>query len=148
MPRDELSKRLSQIIATDREAPPIPVLRLGAVLLQHVEALPTDWQARLIEWITSDAAPEKVRWMISSSERFSTLVEREVLLPEFRDRFAVVEVSLPTLRERRDEFPLLAQQALECGNHSDKQVIGSALMSGSSFVLTTGRAIWRSCLRS
>jgi len=124
MPRDELSKRLSQIIATDREAPPIPVLRLGAVLLQHVEALPTDWQARLIEWITSDAAPEKVRWMISSSERFSTLVEREVLLPEFRDRFAVVEVSLPTLRERRDEFPLLAQQALECGNHSDKQVIG------------------------
>jgi DNA-binding NtrC family response regulator len=62
--------------------------------------------------------------MISSSERFSDLVERELLLPEFRDRFTVIEVTLPTLRERRDEFPLLAQQALESCNHPGKQLLG------------------------
>lgn len=124
LPREELSKVLSQIMTTELESPPIPVLRLGAVLLQCVEALPTDWQARLIEWISSDAAPEKVRWMISSTEPFSDLVEREVLLPEFRDQFSVIEVTLPTLRERRDEFPLLAQQALESCNHSGKQLLG------------------------
>lgn len=124
LPREELSKVLSQLVAPEREAPPIPVLRLGAVLLQNVESLPTDWQARLTELVSSESGSENVRWMIASSESFSNLVEREVLLPEFRDEFAVIEVSLPSLRERRDEFPLLAQQALESCNHTQKQLMG------------------------
>lgn len=124
MPRPQLSDVLSQLLTSEREAPPIPVLRLGAVLLQHVESLPMDWQIRLAEAVASDQAPENVRWMISSERMLSDLVQEDILLPEFRDQFSAIEVILPSLRDRRDEFELLAQQALESQNQGSKQVQG------------------------
>ncbi len=122
------------------------MLRLGAVLLQCVEALPTDWQARLIEWISSDAAPEKVRWMISSTEPFFGIWSSgKCCSPSSAISSRSLRSRCRHCAERRDEFPLLAQQALESCNHSGKQLMGFSRMSGSSSGPTTGRETWMSC---
>jgi DNA-binding NtrC family response regulator len=80
-------------------------------------------------WLTRNAdlepGPHAVRWMMSAAANYDTLVETGVLLAEFRDRFGVVEVAIPTLRERPADLALLSQHALEENNQgSEKQLTG------------------------
>lgn len=125
LPTKPLNETLSRLLHPDREELPIPVLRVGAVLLQHVEHLPREWQLKLTEQVDLAAGPHAVRWMLSSSGVLDEQVEGEQLLPAFRDRFGVLEVSLPDLRDRPEDLPLLAQHALEeCNAGSPKQISG------------------------
>ena len=119
-PITQLNEILGRLLHPDREELPIPVLRVGAVLLQNVESLPREWQLKLTEQVDLSPGPEAVRWMLSSDSALGSLVEGEQLLPAFRDRFGVLEVTLPTLRNRSEDLPLLAQQALEECNSDNK----------------------------
>lgn len=121
-PLDVLLRRL---IHPERDELPIPVLRVGAVLLQHVEELPRDWQRKLTDEVDLATSPAAVRWMLASERSFDVLIEEEKLIPEFLDRFGVLEVRLPPLRQRLDDLPLLALHALEEYNTgSAKQIFG------------------------
>ncbi len=125
LPTKPLGEILSRLLNPEREELPIPVLRVGAVLLQHVESLPREWQQRLVERVDLLTGPQAVRWMLSSDKSYDQLVEQEQLLPEFRDRFGVLEVVLPCLRDRAEDLQLLAQHALEeCNVGSDRQIAG------------------------
>ena len=124
-PTEQLNETLGRLRKTEVNDLPIPVLRVGAVLLQHVESLPPQWQMWLTKSVDLTPGPHAVRWMLSSEKDFDELVRAEVLLPEFRDCFGVLEVALPTLRERPLDLPLLVQHALEeCNSGSEKQVTG------------------------
>ena len=127
LPTKQLSEILGPLMNPDREELPIPLLRVGAVLLQYVESLPREWQLNLTEQVDLSPGPEAVRWMLSSDSAFEALVEGEQLLPAFRDRFGVLEVTLPTLRNRPEDLLLMAQQALEECNSDNtpmKQLTG------------------------
>lgn len=125
LPTEQLNEILGRLRKPEVDDLPIPVLRVGAVLLQHVESLPAQWQLWLTKSVDLDPGPHAVRWMLSSEKDFDELVRAEVLLPEFRDCFGVLEVALPILRERPLDLPLLAQHALEeCNSGSEKQVTG------------------------
>ena len=125
LPAEQLNDLLGRLRSPDREDLPIPVLRVGAVLLQHVEHLPGQWQMWLTKSVGLDPGPHAVRWMLSAERDFDQLVEEHTLIPEFRDRFGVLEVALPTLRERPADLPLLAQHALEeCNAGNPKQLTG------------------------
>ncbi len=136
LPTKQLSEIFGRLLNPDREELPIPVLRVGAVLLQFVESLPREWQLKLTEQVDLSPGPEAVRWMLSSDSALDALVEGERLLPAFRDRFGVLEVSLPTLRNRPEDLSLLAQQALEeCNsdNQTRKQLTGFSPDVGEQF---------------
>ncbi len=124
-PAEPLNETLGRLRQPEREELAIPLLRVGAVLLQHVESLPGQWQMWLTKSVDLNPGPHAVRWMLSSEQSSEELVESETLLPEFRDRFGVLEVALPTLRDRPLDLPLLAQHALEeCNVKSPKQLSG------------------------
>ena len=124
-PTDPLKEVLSRLRSPEKDDLPIPILRVGAVLLQHVESLPREWQLWLTKSVDLAPGPHAIRWMLSSEQPFDQLVEAEVLLPEFRDQFGVIEVALPALRQRPLDFPLLAQHALEeCNSGCEKQITG------------------------
>ncbi len=125
LPADALSELLERVSSPDKVDLPIPVLRVGAVLLQHVEQLPRELQIWLNRNVDLKPGPHAIRWMISASSSFDALVESGDLHPEFRDRFGVLEVALPALRDRPEDLALLAQHALEeCNVHSDQQRTG------------------------
>ncbi|RLS55023.1 MAG: PAS domain-containing protein [Planctomycetota bacterium] len=120
-----LDELLDSLLAPEREEPPIPVLRRGAVLLQHADHLPRDWQRRMTEEVDLTAGSGAVRWMIAVSSPLDLLVQSGELLPEFCDRFGVLEIHLPKLGDRPGEFPLLVQQAIEVANTTgDPQITG------------------------
>ena len=125
LPIEQLNEILGRLRNAEKEDLPIPVLRVGAVLLQHVESLPNAWQLWLTKVVDLEPGPTAVRWMLSSEQNYDSLVETEVLIPEFRDRFGVLEVTLPALRDRPTDLTLLAQHALEERNAgSEKQLTG------------------------
>ena len=124
-PAAQLKETLGRLRQPEREDLAIPILRVGAVLLQHVESLPGPWQRELTKSVDLASGPQAVRWMLSSERGFDELVESETLLPEFRDRLGILEVVLPTLRDRPLDWPLLAQHALEeCNAGDQKQLSG------------------------
>ena len=125
LPAEALSEILDRLSTPDKVDLPIPVLRVGAVLLQHVERLPRELQESLIRRTDLDPGPHAIRWMMSADSPFDSLVDSGLMLPEFRDRFGVLEVVLPTLRDRPADLALLAQHALEeCNSGSQKQLTG------------------------
>ena len=125
LPTEQLNEILGRLRRVETEDLPIPVLRVGAVLLQHVESLPREWQLWLTKSVDLEPGPHAVRWMLASEQDLNRLVENETLLGEFRDRFGVLDVALPALRDRTADFPLLAQHALEeCNVGCHKQITG------------------------
>jgi len=125
LPSEQLSAILGRLQNPEKDELPIPVLRVGAVLLQHVESLPREWQLWLTNRVDLEPGPHAIRWMLASEHSFDTLVETDVLLPEFRDRMGVLEVALPAVRDRPADLPLLAQYILEeCNSDSEKQLTG------------------------
>lgn len=121
--RSELETILKPLTTPQRDSESVPVLRPGVVYLQGVERLPAELQKDIVEHLNHAPTPS-IRWMIASVSPLSDLVDREILLPEFRHLLAVIEVSLPALRHRMDEFHLLAQQALETCNQGEHQIQG------------------------
>ncbi|MFO1008183.1 MAG: helix-turn-helix domain-containing protein [Planctomycetaceae bacterium] len=125
LPVEALSEILDRLSTPDKIDLPIPVLRVGAVLLQHVESLPRELQLSLIENVDLTPGPHAIRWMMSAASSFDGLVDTGVMLPDFRDKFGVLEVALPSLRERPADLAFLAQHALEeCNSGSQKQLTG------------------------
>ena len=125
LPTVQLNEILGRLRDPEKEDLPIPVLRVGAVLLQYVESLPREWQLWLTKSVDLEPGPHAVRWMLASDQDFDHLVEGDTLLGEFRNRFGVLDVTLPALRDRAADLPLLAQHALEeCNAGCSQQVIG------------------------
>ena len=125
LPVEALSEILDRLSTPDKVDLPIPVLRVGAVLLQHVESLPRELQQSLVRNVDLAPGPHAIRWMISADSSLDDLVDAGAILPDFRDRFGVLEIALPTLHDRPADLALLAQHALEeCNSGSEKQLTG------------------------
>ena len=87
--------------------------RNGTLYLDSICRLGEDTQKKLAEKLTRPADGENPRVVGATSEDLLSLVEKEVLRPDFYHRFASRVLRLPPLRERKQDLPFLAQHFIE-----------------------------------
>jgi two-component system response regulator GlrR len=93
----------------------------GTVLIEHIEAMSKDLQARLSEAIERNAyrrvggtedIPLEARLIATSTAGVDALAASGRLVPELSAQLRLLEISLPPLRERRDDILPLAAHVL------------------------------------
>mgnify|MGYP002623996854 CR=1 FL=1 len=130
IPAREMKQALRRLQSEVREEEDLRAIRLPAQLyLASVEFLARDLQERLLVelHVNQAAAHMHLRMMSSSTIPLERAVEQDRLLPEFHYLLTPIQIDLPPLRNRREDFPLLAQHFLEAENRgTDKQLTGIA----------------------
>jgi DNA-binding NtrC family response regulator len=132
MPAIELKLTLKRLLSEETE-PEDDLFRAGTVYLKTAGDLPRDIQELLLPRQSNRSARG---WqLISCDERpLADLVGSEQLLPEYVDLLCEIVVTIPPLRARRGDLPLMAQDILESINRGDaKQVGGFALEVAEQF---------------
>ena len=94
----------------------------GTLLLKQISEMPLDLQARLARAIgdrqikpggSEQALPVTVRILAASTRNLSTLVDQGAFRKDLLYRLNIVSLRIPSLRERREDIPLLAEHFLE-----------------------------------
>ncbi len=94
----------------------------GTVLLENIEDLSRENQ----EWILkefsaiSENNKNSLRLITSSIKTLDGLRKESILLPDFYYFISVLEISLPSLSDRKEDLPVLAQHFLEIQNESEQ----------------------------
>jgi DNA-binding NtrC family response regulator len=86
--------------------------RVGTVYLADPAALSRDVQQQLLDLFTDDR-PGTPRLVCGSPRPAAADVTAGRLLPEFHTQLSVLELTVPPLRERAAELPLIASRLLE-----------------------------------
>jgi transcriptional regulator with PAS, ATPase and Fis domain len=95
----------------------------STVYLQNVDAMPRDVQELVVTSFPANDA--ELRLMAGTSKSLESLVASDQMQAEFFYRISPLRISLPPLRNRPEDFPLLAQAFLERQNvGSEKQFEG------------------------
>ncbi len=107
----------------ESQASPLPGGVPGTVYLQNVDAMPRDVQELVV---TSFSERDKeLRLMAGTSKSLEALVTSDHMRADFFYRISPLRISLPPLRNRPEDFPLLAQAFLERQNvGAEKQFEG------------------------
>lgn len=84
----------------------------GTVHVQHVEALVTRDQMRLASLLADPAGSLPMRVIGSSDLDLAPLAETNEFHRDLYERLGVITITLPPLRERRDDIPLLVNVLL------------------------------------
>lgn len=124
LPCEELDHEVLQMTIHAFDSVPSPPQEFPhTLLLENVDRLPLVSQDVLCNILTSQS--QNYRVLATTSQRLEELVKKGQFLPELAyilDQFTVV---IPTLRERREDIPLLAQAVLEdCNARGAKQALG------------------------
>ena len=94
----------------------------GVVFLDEVGELPLEVQAKLVRALmekqvrpvgATEAVPFSVRVVAASSRNLATAVEQGQFRKDLYYRLNVVKLTIPALRERREDIPMLAQHFVE-----------------------------------
>jgi len=97
----------------------------GTLLLDEISAMPYDLQSKLLRVLQEDYIrrvggskdiPVNVRIIATVNEPPQELIERGMLRKDLFYRLNVVNISIPPLREREDDIPILAEKFLEKHN--------------------------------
>lgn len=112
---------LSQItgLLTAAERAPSP----PTILLRNVDALPPDAQERLFARTRDSRAA--LRWMSTSAAPLEALASADQFHQELASWLSTIEIRVPSLSERLEDLPLVAQAMLEEVNgHGGRQLSG------------------------
>ncbi|MBQ7607558.1 MAG: sigma-54-dependent Fis family transcriptional regulator [Desulfovibrionaceae bacterium] len=94
----------------------------GTLFLDEVSELPLDLQVKLVALLQErsfervggeEAIGVDVRLLVATTKDLSRLVEEQKFLPDLYYLLNVVTISLPPLRERREDIPLLVAHYVE-----------------------------------
>jgi DNA-binding NtrC family response regulator len=94
----------------------------GTVYLKEPAALPRDLQARLCEWLSKDETA-RPRFLAGTNVDLEGEVAAGRFLKELYHTLATVVISLPPLRERVEEVPLLIERFLERANADGEKTV-------------------------
>jgi DNA-binding NtrC family response regulator len=93
------------------------------VVLQDVDALAPEVQEKLLARVQTIRIP--LRWMTSSAAPLEDLASAGKFLPELAQLLSTLVIRIPSLSERLDDLPLVAQAFLEERNgHGGRQLSG------------------------
>lgn len=121
LPPRELRRTLRELFDTlaETDATAAPAMRPGTLYLKDVDALQTDAQDLILAEI-----PDADLRLIAGTANAESSVSLKM---EFRLHVSTLRIDLPALRNRTEDFPLLAQAFLERLNRgSERQVVGFA----------------------
>jgi two-component system response regulator HydG len=102
----------------------------GTVFLDEIGELPLDLQAKLLRALQekevrplggSQAIPIKARILAATHQNLTEMVEQGRFRRDLYYRLNVVKLTLPPLRERQEDIPLLAAQFLERNSREMKR---------------------------
>jgi DNA-binding NtrC family response regulator len=124
---DELERVLTRLIESARPATgglaggsPQP----GSVFLADVECLPRDLQERLVLIYSNADKPPAVRLLAATCLALSTFVADPRLRTDFQAFISPMPIEVPSLSQRPDDLPLLAQHFLEEHNRDEQKQVG------------------------
>ena len=105
---------IDEILGTDSEPGLWHRAVQGSLYLHEIEALPLSAQARLVRrLIDTESQPGAPRYLASAAAPLGEAVRFRRFRSDLYYRLAVVVVTLPPLRERPEDVPLLAACILE-----------------------------------
>src|SRR5580698_4932734 len=102
----------------------------GTVFLDEIAELPLDLQAKLLRALQekevrplggSHAVPMKARILAATHQDLAAMVEQSKFRRDLYYRLNVVKLTMPPLRERREDIPLLAAHFLERNSRETKR---------------------------
>lgn len=122
IPAIELKLTIKRLLSEETQ-PEDDLFRAGTVFLKSAGDLPRDIQELLLPRQLNRSA---TGWqLISCDDRpLAELVATEQLLPESADLLSEIVITIPPLRSRRDDLPLIAQDILESLNRGDAKQVG------------------------
>jgi DNA-binding NtrC family response regulator len=128
---------------TEEAARGLPEASRDTLLLKRVHRLPVSAQERVLLWF--DESKRQFPFLISTtSDPFERLAASEQFIPELLYRISAYRISLPPLRERRQDIPHLFRLMLaEIG----QQMGVRAAMPDSQALETLGDYSWPGNLR-
>jgi DNA-binding NtrC family response regulator len=106
----ELAKRL---FGPDPDGQIIPLIedaRGGTLVLEDIEALPADLQARLLSWMDDQGSPPETRVIAICNLQEQGKTCESALRPDLYFRLAAMKITLPPLRARGEDILLLFTQ--------------------------------------
>lgn len=96
----------------------------GTLYLRQPHQMPLDVQSHLVDWWSDQDAP-RVRVVVGTSSDLRHDLDTGRILETFYTAFGILEVRLPSLRQRPADLPALVQQVLRrIAQHTDSPVVG------------------------
>ncbi|MCP4007223.1 MAG: sigma-54-dependent Fis family transcriptional regulator [bacterium] len=105
----------------------------GTVLLDHIASVPKELQQALAFALEegrfrriggSELHPLECRLIASSTESLEALTASGRLLPELSERLRLLEISIPPLRERKEDILPMAAQVLSSAREESERELG------------------------
>jgi DNA-binding NtrC family response regulator len=93
----------------------------GCLYLAGLESAPRDLQERIV---TDATAPRTWRLLAGSTRTLAELEVDENLRPDFLALVSALVIQIPSLSQRAEDLPLLAQHFLEEQNHQSAKQVG------------------------
>ncbi len=115
--RETLSQRLFGPVTEGGQLPLVEEARGGTLVLEDIEALPPELQARLLTFINEQGTPAETRIIAIVNQHGPDLTVEQVLRPDLYFRLAALKIVIPPLRNRGEDilslFTRMAQQFAE-----------------------------------
>jgi DNA-binding NtrC family response regulator len=110
---ETLAARLFGPMEEGGELPLTEQARGGTLVLEDIEALPRNLQARLLTWINEQGSPAETRLIAISNLQEQGKTCEDVLRPDLYYRLAAMKITLPPLRARGKDILTLFSRFTE-----------------------------------
>ncbi len=110
---ETLAKRLFGPVEEGANKPLIEEARGGTLVLEDIEALSLQLQARLLSWINDQGSPAETRLVAVSNLQEQGKTCEDVLRPDLFYRLAAMKITVPPLRSRGEDVLTLFNRFAE-----------------------------------
>ncbi|MGR3291671.1 MAG: sigma-54-dependent transcriptional regulator [Paracoccaceae bacterium] len=110
---EALGKKIFGPVEEGGLLPSIEEARGGTLVLEDIEALSQQLQARLLTWINDQGSPSETRVVAISNLQEQGKTSEDVLRPDLYYRLAAMKITLPPLRNRGEDILTLFSRFTE-----------------------------------
>jgi DNA-binding NtrC family response regulator len=107
---DTLAARLFGPVEAGGQLPLLEEARGGTLVLEDIEALPQQLQARLLSWMNEQGTPAETRIVAICNLQEQGRTCEDALRPDLFYRLAAMKITLPPLRQRGEDILMLFQR--------------------------------------
>ncbi|OQY28232.1 MAG: hypothetical protein B6244_07875 [Candidatus Cloacimonetes bacterium 4572_55] len=107
----------------------------GTVVIEHIDRLPRNLQETLLSFLKTGRLPrgnvlsdvkQDVRILTTTAKNLRELSDSNQFLPELYAELSLISITIPPLRDRGRDIPLLVQHFIQINNEAyEKQIAGA-----------------------